>query len=95
MNEQQIEQLIAERRCILQREDDEHLRHLADGLGDGLPGWILRRRIAASACSMALVVALTMAYSAILPSRASTPPVACNLAGQEQAIVDCATNLLT
>ena len=93
MNEQQLEQLLRAETSRRHSEDDEHLRQLAADLNADLPSWALRRHIAGSLLAVAILVAVPMAYSALLPD--ATPLVACNLNGQEEAVLQCANNLLT
>lgn len=95
MNEQQLERLLRNETDRRQREDDEHLRALAADLNADLPSWILRRRIIGSLVAITLLVVIPMGYSAILPSAGDSSLVACNLQGQEEAVIQCAHNLLT
>ena len=43
----------------------------------------------------ALLLGVSAAYSALLPDRQTEGLVACNLKGQEEAVMHCANNLLT
>ena len=95
MNEQQIEQLLRDETRRRRFEDEEHLRQLSSTLTSDLSSWVLRRRIAGTALSVALLIAIPMAYSRLLPATGDEPMVACNLHGQEEAVIQCANNLLS
>ena len=62
---------------------------------DDLQSWALRRRIAGTLLSVALLIAVPMIYSALLPHSGTDSMVACNLDGQEEAVIQCANKLLT
>ena len=42
-----------------------------------------------------LLIAVPMIYSALLPHSGTDSMVACNLDGQEEAVIQCANKLLT
>ena len=95
MNEQQLEQLLRDETRRRRHEDDEHLRDLGADLTSDLPSWALRRRIAGTLLSVGLLIAIPMAYSALLPDVDGQSFVACNLHGEEEAVLLCANKLLT
>lgn len=95
MNEQQIENLIRFETALRHRQDSDHLAALAADLTADLPSWALRRRIVGSLLAVVLVVGVPLAYGALLASTGSEPLVACNLSGQEEAVVQCANTILT
>lgn len=95
MNEQQLEQLLRDEIRRRRHEDDEHLRDLGADLTADLPSWALRRRIAGTLLSVGLLIAIPLAYSALLPDVDGQPFVACNLHGEEEAVLLCANKLLT
>lgn len=95
MNEQQIEQLIEREAAQRRRDDSEHLALLAADLTADLPAWARRRRIASMLLAATTLVVFTTAYHVVLPERQLEGLVACNLAGQEEAVLHCANKLLT
>lgn len=95
MNEQQIEQLIEHEAALRRRADSEHVALLAADLTADLPSWARRRRILSTLLAAALLVGITVAYDALLPQRSMEGLVACNFAGQEEAVMLCADKLLT
>jgi hypothetical protein len=95
MNEQQIEQLIEHEAAMRRRDDSEHLARLAADLTADLPTWARRRRILSTLLAATLLFGVSAAYSALLPDRQLEGLVACNLAGQEEAVMNCANKLLT
>lgn len=95
MNEQQIEQLLAREAARRRADDSAHLSHLGADLTADLPSWARRRRILSTLLAAALLLGISAAYSALLPDRRAEGLVACNLKGQEEAVMHCANNLLT
>lgn len=95
MNAQQIEQLL-EREAAQRRHDDSaHLASLSASLTADLPSWARRRRVAGTLLALTLLVGLPAAYGTLLPGRQQATLVACNLDGQEEAVLHCANNILT
>lgn len=95
MNEQQIEQLLAREAARRRADDSEHLARLGAGLTADLTAWARRRRILSMLLAAALLVVFSTTYNAVLPVRQLEGLVACNLAGQEEAVLLCADKLLT
>ncbi|MBR1549424.1 MAG: hypothetical protein IJ634_02180 [Bacteroidales bacterium] len=95
MNEHQIEQLIEHEAARRRAADNEHLTLLATDLTADLPSWARRRRILASLLAAVLLLGVTATYNALLPHRQMEGLVACNLDGQEEAVLLCADKLLT
>ncbi len=95
MNEQQLEQLLRDETRRRHIDDVEHLHSLGADLTADLQPWALRRQIAGTLLSVALLIAVPMIYSALLPHSGTDSMVACNLDGQEEAVIQCANKLLT
>lgn len=95
MNEQQIEQLLAREAARRRADDSAHLSRLGADLTADLPSWARRRRILSTLLAAVLLLGVSAAYSALLPDRQTEGLVACNLKGQEEAVMHCANNLLT
>ena len=95
MNEQQIEQLLAREAARRRADDSEHLARLGADLTANLSAWARRRRILSTLLAAVLLLGVTYAYGALLPDRQDESLVACNLKGQEDAVMHCAHNLLT
>ena len=87
MDNQQIEQLIDREAARRSAADREHLERLGSELTADLGAWAFRRRLVGSLLALVLLVGLPMAYHALL--------VACNLDGQEEAVLHCANIILT
>ena len=93
MKEQEIEELIGHigaRNCA----DREHVMQTAAAVNDGLPQWCARRRRIRTALMTALLVVLPTALYVTLP-QSEPRQVACNMAGGERQVMDCARNLIS
>jgi hypothetical protein len=95
MDNQQIEQLIDREAARRSAADREHLERLSSELTADLGAWAFRRRLVGSLLALVLLVGLPMAYHVLLPSRHDALLVACNLDGQEEAVLHCANIILT
>ena len=94
MTENDIERLI-ERGAISRREEDcRHVEGLVSNLNADLGPWCARRRRIQSVIAAALLVAVPLGYSLLLPEN-DKPQVVCNQAGGGAAVMQCATQILT
>ena len=82
--------------CAASRRSDDaaHLRQLGGTMNAGLGEWCVRRRRNVRIVMTLLLVALPSAWYVVLPQRAPEM-VACNMAGGEAMVVDCARNLIS
>ncbi|MBO7101752.1 MAG: hypothetical protein J6V98_07010 [Bacteroidales bacterium] len=94
MTENDIERMIAAEARTLRDEDSRHIEGLMSDLNADLQPWCARQRRLHTLLAIGLLVAVTTSYGLLLPTD-QRPQVVCNQIGGNEAVMQCATQILT